>query len=194
MAAKASTGQVDFAGRQFMTADIPLFKRFEKEKGYSTYLWPRPYGSDVALMVNMTHPDPQLRALFQDVRFRRALSLALNREEINDIAYYGQGVPRQLTVVESSRYFEPEFARAYAEYDPEQAMVLLDEIGVLDGDGDGRRDLPDGSPLEITLEYTLGETPKQVTVDLATAHWREVGLHINLKQISGALQLSLIHI
>ena len=188
MAAKASTGQVDFAGRQFMTADIPLFKRFEKEKGYSTYLWPRPYGSDVALMVNMTHPDPELRALFQDVRFRRALSLALDREEINDIAYYGQGVPRQLTVVESSRYFEPEFASAYAEHDPERAMALLDEIGVIDSDGDGRRDLPDGSPLEITLEYTLGETPKQVTVDLATAHWREVGLHINLKQISGALQ------
>ena len=57
MAAKASTGQVDFAGRQFKTADIPLFKRFEQKNAYSTYLWPRPYGSDVALMVNMTHPE-----------------------------------------------------------------------------------------------------------------------------------------
>ncbi|MDE0963180.1 MAG: ABC transporter substrate-binding protein [Candidatus Latescibacteria bacterium] len=188
MAAKASTGQVDFAGRQFKTSDIPLFKRFEKENDYSVYLWPRPYGSDVALMVNMTHPDDKLRSVFQDVRFRRALSLAINRDEINNIAYYGQAVPRQLTVVESSRYFEPEFASAYAEHDPQRAMALLDEMGMVDRDGDGRRDHTDGSSLEITLEYTIGETPKQITVDLVTAHWREVGLHINLKQISGALQ------
>ena len=188
MAAKASTGQVDFAGRQFMTGDIPLFKRFERDNGYATYLWPRPYGSDVALMVNMTHPDQGLRQIFQDVRFRRAMSLAIDREEINDIAYYGHGVPRQLTVVSSSRYFEPEFASAWAEHDPARANALFDEMGLVDRDGDGRRDRPDGSPLEITLEYTLGETPKQITVDLVTAHWREVGVHVNLKQISGALQ------
>ena len=58
------------------------------------------------------------------------MSLALNREEVNDIGYYGQGVPRQLTVVESSRYFEPEFASAHAEHDPERAMALLDEMGL----------------------------------------------------------------
>ena len=188
MAAKASTGQVDFAGRQFKTADIPLFKRFEQKNAYSTYLWPRPYGSDVALMVNMTHPDEKLREVFQDVRFRRALSLAIDRDEVNEIAYYGQGVPRQLTVVANSEFFDPAFASAYAEHDPARAEALLDEMGLVDRDGDGRRDHADGSRLEITLEYTLGETPKQITVDLVTAHWREVGLHINLKQISGALQ------
>ncbi len=188
MTAKASTGQVDFAGRQFKTSDIPLFKKFERENGYQTYLWPRPYGSDVALMINMTHPDESLRALFQDVRFRRALSLSINRDEINHIAYYGHGVPRQLTVVPSSRYFEPHFARAYADFDPQTAGALLDEMGLVDADGDGRRDKPDGSPLEITLEYSIGETPKQITVELVTMHWREVGLHVNSRQISGALK------
>ena len=93
-----------------------------------------------------------------------------------------------MTVVSSSRYFEPSFAAAWAEYDPQRARALLDEMGLIDRNGDGRRDHPDGRPLEITLEYTIGETPKQVTVDLVTAHWREVGLHINRKQISGALQ------
>ena len=188
MTAKASTGQVSFAGRQFKTADIPLFKRFEKENAYSTYIWPRPYGSDIVLFANMTHPDLGLRTIFQDVRFRRALSLAINREEINQIAYHGHGVPRQLTVVPSSRYYEPAFAQSWAQYDPAQARQLLDAAGIVDNDGDGRRDRPDGSPLEITLEYTLGETPKQITVELVTAHWREVGVHINRKQISGALQ------
>lgn len=188
MTAKASTGQVDFAGRQFQTSDIPLFKKFERENGYQTYLWPRPYGSDVALMINMTHPDESLRTIFQDVRFRRALSLSINRDEINHIAYYGHGVPRQLTVVPSSRYFEPHFASAYADFDPQTASALLDEMGIVDADGDGRREKPDGSPLEITLEYSIGETPKQITVELVTMHWREVGLHVNSRQISGALK------
>ncbi|HIG53720.1 MAG TPA: ABC transporter substrate-binding protein [Candidatus Handelsmanbacteria bacterium] len=188
MAAKASTGQVDFAGRQFMTADIPLFKRFEKKNAYSTYIWPRPYGSDVVLQFNLNHLDEGLRKIFQDVRFRRAMSLAINRQEINDIVYFGQGVPRQLTVVSSSRYFEPEFATAWAEFDPVRAGALLDEMGLVDRDGDGSRERLDGEALQITLEYMIGETPKQITLDLVTAHWREVGVSVNLKQISGPLQ------
>ncbi len=188
MTAKASTGQVSFAGRQFKTADIPLFKRFEKDNGYSTYIWPRPYGSDVAFMFNLTHTDEGLRRIFQDVRFRRAMSLAVDRDEINEMAYHGHGVPRQLTVVPSSLYYEPEFARAWAEHDPERAGALLDEMGLVDSDGDGRREMPDGSPLEIVLEYSIGETPKQITVELVTAHWREVGVHVSLKQIDGALK------
>tara|TARA_B100001250_G_scaffold72458_1_gene58821 strand:+ start:13658 stop:15598 length:1941 start_codon:yes stop_codon:yes gene_type:complete len=188
MAAKASTGQVSLAGRQFMTGDIPLFKRFEKENGYETYLWPRPYGSDVAVMINMTHQDTSKRRIFSDVRFRRALSLAIDRDEINQIAYFGHGIPRQLTVVPASAYFEPEFATAWAGFDPIQASALLDDMGLLDRDGDGRREGLDGLPLELTLEYSLGETPKQITVELITAHWRDIGVHVSLKQISGALQ------
>jgi len=187
-AAKASTGQITFSGRQFVTADIPLFKRFEAENGYRTYIWPRPYGSDVVFQFNLTHPDKRLREIFQDIRFRRAMSLAIDRDEINDIVYHGHAVPRQLTVVPSSRYFEPEFARAYADFDPEQAKRLLDEMILVDVDGDGIREGLDGKPLNITLEYTLGETPKQETVELVTAHWREVGVQVNRKQISGALQ------
>ena len=188
MAAKASTGQVDFAGRQFMTADIPLFKRFEKKNGYSTYIWARPYGSDVVLQFNLNHRDEGLRKIFQDVRFRRAMSLAINREEVNDIVYFGQGVPRQLTVVPSSQYFEPEFAAAWAEFNPARACELFDEMGLVDRDGDGTRERLDGEALQITLEYMTGETPKQITLDLVTAYWREVGVSVNLKQISGPLQ------
>ena len=188
MTAKASTGQVDFAGRQFMTAAIPLFKRFEEENGFSTYVWPRPYGSDVVLQFNLNHSDAGLRRIFQDVRFRRAMSLAINRDEINDIVYFGRGVPRQLTVVPSSRYFEPEFATAWAQFDLLQAGALFDEMGLIDRDGNGMRERLDGEPLEITLEYMIGETPKEITLELVTAHWREVGVSVNLKQVSGPLQ------
>ena len=126
MTAKASTGQVDFAGRQFKTSDIPLFKKFEKKTATKPICGRRPYGSDVALMINLLlHPDTSIRSIFQDVRFRKALSLSINREEINDIAYYGHEYSRQLTVVPSSSFFEPHFARASANFDPLEAGKLL---------------------------------------------------------------------
>ena len=88
----------------------------------------------------------------------------------------------------ASAYFEPEFAQSWSDFDPAKAIALLDEMGLRDRDGDGRREGLDGLPLQLTLEYTLGETPKQITVELITAHWRDVGIHVSLKQISGALQ------
>lgn len=186
--AKAATGQMDFAGSSLETQDIPLYKVGEKPYGYRTLIWNRLHGVDVAIQFNMTVENPPLRELFRDFRFRKALSLAINREEINDIVYFGQGTPRQTTVIPSSRFFKPAFAEAYIDYDPARARELLDEIGLRDVDGDGSRELPDGTPLAPTLEWLDIEVPRGVTMELVVSHWRAVGVNINLKQINRGLQ------
>lgn len=186
--ARASTGQVTIAGQQMQTADIPLFKNFEKENGFRTLIWRRVFGSDVVIQPNHTHPDPAKRSVLSDARFRRALSLAIDRAEINEIVYFGHATPRQLTVVPWSEYYEPKFAEAFAEYDPERARRLLDQAGIVDRDGDGRREGKDGKPLVLTLEYLPFETPKQIVIELVTAHWREVGIDVGLRQINASLQ------
>ncbi|NLM53982.1 MAG: hypothetical protein GX195_03505, partial [Firmicutes bacterium] len=92
------------------------------------------------------------------------------------------------TVVPSSRYYEPEFANAYVEYDPDEAKRLLDGIGLIDRNGDGWRDYPDGSEFTFTIEYTTAENPlKQDIVQLVTEYWRELGLKVNNREISGSL-------
>ncbi|MHC4251716.1 MAG: ABC transporter substrate-binding protein, partial [Planctomycetota bacterium] len=188
MTAKACTGQATIAGVQTKLDDIPLFKRGEKKCGYETYIWNRLHGVDVAIQPNQTCEDPGLREVFRDVRFRRALSVAINRDEINQTVYFGRGTPRQTCVIPSSSFYEENFATAYAHHDPAEARRLLDEMGVVDRDGDGRRDRADGGPLNITLEWTPMETPKGPTMELVIEHWREVGLDISLRQISGPLQ------
>jgi peptide/nickel transport system substrate-binding protein len=187
MTAKACTGQATIAGYNTETSDIPLFKHGEDKCGYKTYIWNRLHGADVAIECNMTVKDPVLRRIFRDVRFRRALSLAINRGEINQTLYFGHATPRATTVIPTSEYFEERFANAYIDYDPGEARRLLDEMGVVDRDGDGKRDRPDGSPLAITLEWTPMETPKGPTMELVVEYWRQVGLDIGLKQISGNL-------
>ena len=154
----------------------------------SVHVWNRLHASDVAIQPNYNHPDPRLRRIYQDKRFRQALSLAIDRQEMNHIIYFSRGVPRQVTAHPSSSYFEPEFATAYTQYDPEQARRLLDEAGLADADGDGMRDFPDGSAFTITLEYIDFETPKAITMDLVREYWRAVGIDLRLKIVDNGLQ------
>ena len=190
MAAKAATGQVDFAGFSMKTQDFPLFKLGEKSSGIRTLQWNRIHGNDVIIMPNFTFDDDRLRELYRDRRFRVALSHAINRPEMNSIIYFNQGQPRQATVIPTSRYFEAEFANASTSYDPELSRRLLDEMNVIDRDGDGLREYPGGESLVITLEYLDIETPKSISLELVVAYWREVGLDIRLKQVDAALQQS----
>jgi peptide/nickel transport system substrate-binding protein len=188
--AKVSTGQFDFAGFRLPTQDIPLLKLGERGGGIEVKIWHRLHGSDLALEMNFNHPDSGLSNLFRDVRFRRALSLAINRDEMNKIIYFGHGTPRQVTVIPDSDYFEPEFATAYTHYDVEAAIRLLDDLGLNDIDGDGWRELPDGRPFIPTVEYVDTETPKQISMELISSYWQAVGIDVRLRLIDRGLQLA----
>jgi len=185
---KIMSGEVDFAAYFADIRNYPMFKKFEEKGGYKTLLWQSGMGSEVVYMVNQTHQDPVLRKIFQDTKFRRALSYAIDRQEISDSIYFGKAQPRQYTVLESSQYFKPEFAKSYTEYDPEKAKQLLDEMGLEDTDGDGWRERPDGEKLTFTIEFVSIEVPRAPNVELVTQHWSEIGIDVNAKQISGELQ------
>ncbi len=186
--AKASTGQLDFAAFTLRTQDIPLLKLGERNGEIKVHIWRRLHSSDVAIQPNYNYADAKYRALLWDVRFRKALSLAINRPEMNEIIYFSRGVPRQVTVHPTSSYFEPHYATAHTEFDPDQARALFAEIGLNDIDGDGLVEYPDGSPLTITLEFLDFETPKGITMELVASYWREVGLDLRLKLVDRALQ------
>lgn len=182
------SGSIDFEGRNTQLANYPLYRSFEQEGNYRTLLWDTTFGSAVHFMFNMTHSDPIMREIFQDVRFRQAASLALDRDEINEAVYFGQGTPRQFTVVSTSAYYEPEFATPYAEYAPDRAAALLDEMGLDQVDSEGYRLRPDGQRLTIVMEYPDVVLPRTPVVELAVQYWQEVGLDVRSRVISGELQ------
>ncbi len=186
--AKASTGQLDFAAFGLRTQDIPLLKLGERHGQVKVNIWRRLYSSDVVIQPNYNHADKRLRDLYWDKRFRHALSYAINRQEMNEIIYFGRGVPQQVTVHPTSIFYEPEFANAHTEYDPGHANKLLDDIGLQDINGDGFREFPDGSELTITMEFLDFETPKGISMELVSAYWRAVGIDLRLKLVDRALQ------
>jgi len=185
---KIASGEVDIAELNTTMENYPFYVENKDKGNYRVLLWQSIIGADVAYQLNLTYKeDPVLRDIFRDVRFRKALSLGLNRNEINQLLYLGRATPRQATVIPQSPYFDESFAKAYIEYNPQEANRLLDEMGLKKGP-DGYRLRPDGKRLEILLEYEEGETPKGKTTEMAVHYWDALGIKVTAKEISGSLK------
>lgn len=127
--------------------------------------------------VDPDNPETEWKArLLADKRFRQALSLAINRQQIIEAEYNNQVRPSQVEPGPESPFHSPKLANAFIEYDPERANQLLDELGLDKRDIEGMRLLPDGSPLTFHLDYTAftGAGPAQFVVD----DWKEVGIRV----------------
>jgi peptide/nickel transport system substrate-binding protein len=181
MAAKANAGETDLIFRGLTMADIPILKEGERAKGYKTLLWPSARGSEIALYPNLNVVDPAWRALNRDVRFRRALSLGIDRKTLNNALLFGLGVEGNNTIMKDSPLFSEPLRTANASYDPAEASRLLDEIGLTKRNGAGIRLLPDGRELEIIVE-TDGEGGLIVDgLTLIAEFWREIGVRLFVK-------------
>ena len=180
---KVISGEIDFAGICLATENYPLYKENEKKGNYRVLLWKSAWGSACTFGFNLNHKDPVLRKIFQDVRFRRAMSLAINRDEVNEVVYRGRGVPCQCTVLPNTSYYKEEWGKAYAQYDPERANALLDEMG-LKWDQDHKWRLrPDGKTLAITIEYYPIYATTTANCELVREYWNAVGVKTELKQV-----------
>ena len=179
-AAKTNAGEVDVLARGLIMSDIPVLKQGEKAHDYATLLWRMARGSELALYPNLTVADPMWRALNRDVRWRRALSLSIDRHTINNALLFGLGKEGNNTVMEGSAMFRPEYRSRWAQYDPAQATRLLDEMG-LKAAASGIRTAPDGRPLEVVVEVDSDTGLAVDTLELITEFWREVGIKLFIK-------------
>jgi len=182
--AKILAGEADLDYPNTSIADYPLYKENAKEGNYRVLLYPSTKGSECLIALNLTYKkDLVLGDIFRDVRFRRAVSLAIDREEINETLYFGRAVPRQTTVLPSSSYYEEEFAKAYTQYDSEEANRLLDEMGLKWDKNHEWRLRPDGKKLTIIHEYMTG-THLGPIAELIKRQWKKIGINLVLKPIS----------
>lgn len=179
--AKTGSGESDLQSVGVGFADYTYLKDAEKRYPVKVNLWKRIQGSRLALLPNLNTADAAWRKLLQDVRMRRALSLAINRKEINKAVFYGLGTESADTVLPESPLYQPGFAAAWATHDPAQANMLLDQVGLQQRGDDGIRLLPDGRTAQIVVE-TAGESTEETDVlELITDHWREVGIALFIR-------------
>ena len=178
VAAKAGVGETDLQGRYLRFTDFTFLKRGEARGKHKVYQWKTAVGAQIALYPNLNHKDPVWRKLFGDVRFRRALSLGIDRREINQVMYYGLAAEGGNTVLPSSPLFRPAYRKAWARFDPANANALLDEIGLTGRDSGGYRLLPDGRPLEIIVEAASEGSEYTDAMRLIKDSWRRIGVRL----------------
>ncbi|MFV2054261.1 ABC transporter substrate-binding protein [Aliiroseovarius sp. YM-037] len=179
--AKTATGESDLQVTGIGFTDYTLLKQAEAIYPQKVSLWTRTQGSSVAILPNLNYKDPVWRGLFQDVRIRRALSLAIDRAEINKVLYYGLARESANTVLPESPLFKPEYTSAWSTHDPEQANALLDAAGLQERDIYGTRKLPDGRQAGIIIESSGESTLETDVLELVTDHFREVGLRLYVR-------------
>jgi peptide/nickel transport system substrate-binding protein len=179
-------GLIDMQNRHLSTSDFTFFKENEEAGDYQVLLWKA--ASTHAFHPNICNPDPVLRELFDKAEFREALSIAIDRNEINDLIYNGVMEPRQASPVSGSPEFDPDFETRWTEYNPARADELLDGLGLAERDGDGFRKRPDGETLSFRITYT--EVVGVITPDeiqLVEDYWRAIGLQVSQEVVERSL-------
>jgi len=179
--AKTATGESDLQATSLGLPDYTLIKEAESRFPLKVSLWRATRGSSVALFPNLNCQDEVWRTLFWDVRFRRALSLAINRREINQVIYYGLARESANTILPESPLYKKEYSTAWTQFDPDQANKLLDEMGLEERGANGIRFLPDGRQANITIESAGESTLETDVLELITDHYRTIGIALFIR-------------
>jgi len=181
VAAKTAAGESDLQGRYLRLDDYTFLKAGEARNDFSVRLWQHGSGSQLALYPNLNSNDPAWRKLARSRDFRRALSLGINRFEINQVIYYGLATESNNTVLADSPLFAPEYQTAWSRFDLAEANRLLDELGLNQRDDRGLRLMENGAPLEIIL-HTAGESTEETDIlELIGESWRALGIKLHTK-------------
>jgi len=181
--AKTGSGESDLQARHLRLDNYTFLKEGESNNDFKVNIWGTGRGAHIALYPNLTAKEPKWRKLMQNSDFRRALSLAVNRDEINQVVYFGLAKPNADTVLPDSPLYKEKYAKAYAQYNPAHASLLLDSIGLVHKDSRGIRLFEDGTPVEILVQ-TAGESTEETDVlALVKDSWRKVGVQMYIKPL-----------
>jgi peptide/nickel transport system substrate-binding protein len=189
----AVSGEIDMQGRHIDMSTYPVLKENEDAGNYRVITWPSFGGSDAVLMFNQTYQnDLAIGELLQTKDFRIALSHAIDRTAISELAFLGLGEARQGVPAPFHPYYPgDEYAFKYTELDLDTANALLDGIGLTERDDDGFRLLPNGEPLDLEVQaipaFGSWVDIGQVIVD----NWSKVGIraHVEVRERALGFQM-----
>jgi peptide/nickel transport system substrate-binding protein len=189
MVLRASAGEIDLQDRTIASLrnKSVLFDN-QKKGNYSFFEVPSPHHNTMVIYFNHNHANAQKRALFQTKDFRIALSHAINRKQIIDLVYYGQGEPWQVSPRKESVAYDEKAAKQYTDYDKAKANALLDGLKLDKRDSAGYRLGPDGARLSIIVEAPSDFRPDWIDVlETVKANWKDVGVDLQIRPLGRSL-------
>ncbi len=191
MELKLIGGELDWLGMHDVTiAKYPLYKENEEKGNYVVGDYLSCMTDRYTLYPRRTLPkDPVLEEIVNHPNWTRALSVAIDREEINESLFYGLARMGQMAPMPNSSYYKEKYGTAWAQYDPALANKLLDEMGLNKRDSAGYRLRPDGKRLSYMIEHPGIRVGASVAefCEMVCTYWREIGIDATVKEIDESL-------
>ncbi len=179
---KLVNGEVDYKAQALQIDYVPMLMDNQEKSDFTVDL--RPEITMPTLAFNVTSEDLEKRKVFGDLRFRQAMSVAMNRNEISEVALFGLGTGQQYVGFSPTpEFIDDKWLNHFAQFDQELANSLLDEIGLKDINGDGMRELPNGESLILNLQVATQGISIQV-VEIIAQNWRDVGISNKVKEVT----------
>ena len=182
--ARVIAGEVDMQQRHVLLDKVPVLKREAIKGNYRVRFWPNLGGSEAIIYVNQTwQGDPEIEKWLRNRDFRIALSLAIDREEINESIFLGIGMPRAFVAVPNSPYYPGvEYEKKYAVQNLEQSKAILDTLGLDKKDSMGYRLRADGKGRLIISLSVMSQAMVNFEgiAELLVNHWKDVGINLQI--------------
>lgn len=177
--ARTATGGVSIGVT--VLSQINIYQQNTERGDFHINKWKFSNSSECMFAFNLNHKDPVLKSIYNDLRFRKAMSVAIDRKKINDSLYFGLAKEYQATINPETSYFDPKWLEYYAWYDLDEANALLDEMGLLWDEKHEYRLRPDGKRLKTVILYNQQSFPLQI-VELVRKDWSRTGMDVILKE------------
>jgi len=184
---RAIAGEYDLQERHMALGKLPVFLENAKKGNYTVHLDPGLNGSDVTLHIgNSYEADPEIARLLRNKDFRHALSLGIDRDQLNEAFWLGVGTAGSVAPAPDS-IFSPgaEYNKKWATLDLKQANELLDKVGLAKKDADGYRLRSDGKG-RVRLEMvTIGGqfVPFTPVGEMIKQQWKKIGIDVDIKEL-----------
>jgi peptide/nickel transport system substrate-binding protein len=184
---KTLNGEIDMMDRHTNTlANKPVIVENMEKGDYRLFEELSSASNTNCISLNLTHKNPVLNKAFNDKQFRIALSHAINRQEVIDTVYLGQGFPAQPAPNEGTEFYDEVYRKQYTEYDPDKAKQILTDAGYKLG-ADGIWGDADGNAIKFVIETATGVSDRGDSMELVVNYWKAIGIGVELSSIERTL-------
>jgi peptide/nickel transport system substrate-binding protein len=189
---RAVAGEYDVQVRHIDIAKVPVFKQNQQKGNYTVKFWQWQHGTDAGFFINQNFDaDPEVRKWLTNKDFRIALSLGMDRNQLNEVFWLGLGDPGGVAPGPLSPfYLGPEARKTHSTFDAKKANELLDKLGLDKKDGEGFRLRSDGKGRLVLDVTTVGAAFVNWTgiAQMVADQWaKSIGIKANVNQVERSL-------
>jgi peptide/nickel transport system substrate-binding protein len=188
---RAIAGEYDFQGRHIDLSKLPVLLENQEKGGYQVHLDTGAFGSDMLIQINQIYEeDPEIGKWLGTTDFRRALSLGMDRDQLNEALWLGLGTPGSNCPDVTTKYSPgAEYRDLWSTHDPEKANKMLDDLGLDEKDDEGYRLRTDGGGrLQLVITSISGTYfPFTKVAEMVKEQWKKIGIYLDIDEVDRSL-------